>query len=357
MSDNLFDLVPSIPVLRPALNIGCGIDSITGTYHTGRYGESILNGGLTGSQAIQGPPNASKTTITFDFELILLERYRQYLYNHFCTEGSGKYERFNKLAKKYPRMSQIEHGNPLLTKEERRVIITSQTDMWGDIFFSKVEAYAKSRGKEKKKETPFPDGLGGLIKILMPFGVGVDSLTMMNVSTVETNIVGKNKIGDSGGKVQYMHGGLAKKQFIDRIPNVSINGGIIFILTSHVGKEIEMDPYAPKKPKLAHGKRGIKALGVCGTYEYVNGFIMEIHDATILKNDTKNTGVLYPSTDQDRVGDGKDLMEISVKFSRSKGGGSGGMLDLVVSQRDGLQAHLGIFHNLKESCGRYGIEG
>jgi hypothetical protein len=26
---------------------------------------------------------------------------------------------------------------------------------------------------------------------------------------------------------------------------------------------------------VAHGKRGIKALGVCGTYEYVNGFIME----------------------------------------------------------------------------------
>lgn len=351
--------VPSIPVLRPCLNVGAGLDVITGTYHKGRYGESILNGGLSGSQAIQGPPNASKSTILHYFNLIMLERHKRSKYYLFCTEGSSKYERINSLSKRFPSLSVIVHGDPLLEPENVRIIISSQADIYGDEYFQSVKNYAEERIKKKEKKftTPFLDKRGGHIQILSPIQIAIDSLSSFKVSNIEEKIVDKAKIGDSSLNIVDMREGRAKKRLIDSIPFISTNCGLIFTLTAHVGKEFDLDPYAAKAPKLALAKRGIKSLGTSTTYQYINNFILEIWDAKILAHPTKGNGVLYPLVPVDKIGDGVDLFEISTRVSRSKSGQSGGFLDFVVSQRDGLLPHLSLYHMLRESCDAFGFIG
>ena len=54
-----FDLIP----FRPLINVGCLFDIITGVYVRGKYGESILNGGLGMLTGIAGIGNNFKTTI------------------------------------------------------------------------------------------------------------------------------------------------------------------------------------------------------------------------------------------------------------------------------------------------------
>ena len=34
------------PLVKATINVGCGLDIPTGTWHKGKFGENILNGGL-----------------------------------------------------------------------------------------------------------------------------------------------------------------------------------------------------------------------------------------------------------------------------------------------------------------------
>ena len=51
------------PVPRLALNVGGGLDLITGVMMKGKYGEDIIVGGFSNLQGEMGNPNSHKTTI------------------------------------------------------------------------------------------------------------------------------------------------------------------------------------------------------------------------------------------------------------------------------------------------------
>jgi hypothetical protein len=357
MQTHLFNTVPSMPIMRPMFNVGCGIDIVTGTYHTGRYGESILSGGLSASQSVIGPPNANKTTLIAFMNLAVCENIDDYKWNLYDTEISGNYSRIRQLSIPFPKMSQIPHGDPTLDAMEAKVLITSSNDILGDAYFQKVTQFGESRKKlkEVKNDTPFLDGMGGYIKLLKPVGIGIDSLSEFKTSYIEENYTEKNKIGDSGNNMMYARGGIARKQLLQQIPHTAANGGFLFTMTAHVGLEFNMDPKAAKKPGLTHSKRGVQTKGTTGNFDYLNGYIAEIWDATPLNNKEYKTGVLYPKDENDKAEDCVDLVKISVHFSRNKTGQSGGYLDIVVSQRDGIQPHLTLFHACKDED-RFGLE-
>jgi len=358
MSVSSFGNIPRIPNLRPTFNIGAGLDIISGTYHIGGYGESVLNGGLSIISSVAGPGNAFKSTIVEYIILTVAERISNFNVSVYDTEISLTYDRLNQLAKRHTKLSKIVHGDESLPPEQERFRITSSAEVLGDEYFDLILKLAEDKRKAKMPlvTTPFMTAKGDVIKVLPPTGVLIDSLSEFKITAVEENIVDKNKIGESGNNMMFMRQGVAKKQMITQLPITCAQSSMYFALTAHVGDEFVLDGMAPKKHKLTHAKKGSKITGTTKAFEFINTILLEIFDASLLNNKDYNTGVLYPLLDSDKEGGCTDLIKVHLKLTRNKNGPSGASIDLIVSQREGVLSHLSQFHYIKED-NRYGLTG
>lgn len=356
---NLFQGLPQVPSIRPNFNVGAGFDILTGTYHIGARGESLLNGGLSIIVSIAGPGNSFKSTIIDYLNLTVAERIAQYQCTVYDTEGSKSYSRLNQLSLRFPKMSNITHGDELLSPEEIKIKITSSADLLGDLYFDEILNIAeiKKTSKIPLLTTPFVTPLGKQITMLPPTGVCIDSLSEFKITAIEENIVDKHNIGDSGNNMMFMKQGIAKKQMITQLPNVCVQSSMFFTMTAHVGDEFNLGGmFAPKQHKLTHAKKGSKVTGTTKAFEFINTALFEIFDVSLLNNKTYNTGVLYPLLESDKDEDCTDLLKIHLVLTRNKNGPSGASLDLIVSQREGVLPHLGQFHYLKEND-KFGLSG
>lgn len=359
----------STPYMRPYLNVGSIFDIVTGSgdYVFGAHGESIMNGGLAPTLSIAGPPNSFKTVVAKYFDMTAAERYKDYQSITYDSEGSFTWKRLNNLAKRYETLRQTDWSDPNLTDEQRKFFLTSNAEMLGDVFFDHIKEIAdKKRADGKKLEltTPFVDPAGELMKTRVATGVTIDSLSALVVTSIQDNMIDKNEIGSKDLNTVFMRDGLVKKTLINQLPRLSSTnyGNMYFILTAHVGDEFNIDgPYAPTKHKLTHAKKGSKITGTTKAFEFLNAIIYEIQRVKLLQNSTSRTGVKYPLNEQDRHASASDLLEIMIKPTRNKAGGSGLPLYVVVSQREGLLPHLTQLHNMidKDACpyGQWGIEG
>lgn len=356
---NFLNNLPSIPKIRPQFNLGCLFDIPTGVYHLGKYGESILNGGMAGIVSVAGPGNSFKTVISCYMNMIVAERIKSFQCSIYDSEGSLSYDRIKILTHKFPLLNSIDHGSELLESHQVKFLITSSAEMLGDVYFDHIKDVAKVKEKESIKShltTPFLNPKGEIISILPPTGITLDSLSELKVTAQEEKIVNKNSIGDSGNNILYMRQGIAKKQLITQLPNISSKCGLYFTMVAHVGDEFELDAYAPKKHKLTHSKKGSKIIGTTKAFEFINNVLYEIFSVSLLNNKERNTGVLYPILQNDREADCTDLLLVTMKITRNKSGLSGASLPLVISQREGVLPHLTQFHYIKEN-NRYGLEG
>lgn len=355
---SIFQGLVSIPEIRPAFNVGCGLDIPTGTYHLGEFGQSILCAGLSAILSVSGPPNSFKSVIMLHLHLTVADRIEQYVCSIYDSEVSMKYSRLNQLAKKFDNINKVIHGDPNLTPDQIRFMITSAADEFGDIYFEKITDYAKARtkGKTAKLKTPFIDSKGISIDIFSPIGSLIDSLSNFEVTAHVENIIDKNNLGESGNNIYHMKSANAKKLLLMRLPHLTQNGGIYFTMTAHIGNEFNLDPMAPKKHRLSHSKKGSVTTGVTKEFEFINNAIYEIFDASPCNNKEFRTGVLYPILPSDKDEDCTDLMKIHLKLTRNKDGLTGAVVDMIVSQREGVLPHLSAFHNIKEDD-RFGLQG
>lgn len=356
---NLFGTLPSIPKIRPAFNLGAGLDIITGTYYIGTRGESILTSGLSNIVSLAGPGNSFKTVIISYINLKVADRIKQYQFSIYDTEGSLSYGRLNQLSQRHTKMKDIDHGDPDLADSDVRLKITSSSDLLGDVYFDEITKIAKAKRTQKIPllTTPFLQPDGDNIKMMTPTGFMIDSLSEFKVTATEENIVAKNHIGDSGFNMLYMRGGIAKKHLITQLPNMCTNSSLFVTMTAHIGDEFDIGgTMAPKKHKLTHAKKGSKVTGATKAFEFINTVLFEIWDASLLNNKEYQTGVLYPKEACDKDKDCVDLLKIHIRLSRNKGGPSGSRVDLIVSQREGVLEHLSQFHAIKE-WDRFGLIG
>ena len=356
---SLFNNLPSIPSFRPAFNIGGGLDIPCGAYHIGKHGESILNGGLSNIVSLAGPGNSFKTVIMLFINLSVANRINQYKVSLYDTESSLSYDRVNQLSERFANLCDIDHGSDFLSPDELRILITSSADILGDVYFDEILKIASEKRKSKAPllETPFFTPAGKPISLLPPTGSMIDSLSEFKVTANETNIVDKNSLGESGNNILYMRQGIAKKQLITQLPNMCVNSGLYFTMTAHIGDEFDIGGMmAPKKHKLTHAKKGSKITGTTKAFEFINNALYEIFDCGLLNNKEYQTGVLYPVIESDRAPDCTDLLKIHLKLTRNKSGPSGACIDLIVSQREGVLAHLSQFHYIKEED-RFGLVG
>ena len=272
-------------------NIGMMMDIPTGTYFLGKNGESILNGGKPAIMSIAGPKNAGKTILALAIELTVGERIKPYQCSIYDTEVSLLYSRLNQLSGRYERMRNIVHGDENLIPEQVKFIITSSAEILGDVYFKSISDLANMKKKDKNimLTTPLFDSKGQSIKIRVPTGSMIDSLTEFKTTNVEEKMVSKNNVGDSGNNMMWMKQGIAKKQLITQLPNMCANAGMFVTLTAHVGKEFDMDPMAPKEHRLAFQKKGSEYKGVTEAFEFINNIVYEIFDARALQNKVYKT--------------------------------------------------------------------
>ena len=350
-----FTAAPAVKIL---INLGSLLDIPTGFYVRGQYGESILNGGLGTLYSIVGIGNNFKSTL---LHYVMLSAASKIAMAHetsmstYDTEINIHEEHLKRFADRFPNF----HGEDII--QNGTWVITDKTVYYANEWFEILKAYLKSK-KEQAKEltrlTPFLQRDGkSLLPILVPTFSEVDSLSEFETADV-AKIKDDNELGDSGGNTIHMRQGLAKMRFLMEIPALAGSSNHFMLMTAQIGKEIQIAsgpiPQAPVK-KLQYLKNGDKLKGVTDKFTYLMSSCWHAYNGMPLTNATTK-GSEYPRHSDDNTPGDTDLNIVSLRQLRSKSGPSGTVIDIIVSQSEGVLPELTEFHYLK-SRGRYGLSG
>lgn len=337
------------PAIRPRLNLGCLLDIPTGKYHTGKDGESILNGGLAYFTGIGGRGNMFKSTVMHMMFLRIMDRYGAPGLS-YDTETSLTLARLYALAAKMPNIGGVD------LEEEGLLRLTDSTEHLGNDWFELLKQAARERAKEKSNwaTTPFVDKKGEPVRMPRPMVAECDSLSMMPIESIET-IYNKNEIGESGMNVEAMRASAAKSQMLMQVPNLTASTGCFLMVSAHVGDSIQMDPYAPNQKKLSFMKNSIKFKQVPEKFTFLTNNLWLCVNAEVFQN--RNTkGPEFPAHPDDNNPGDTDLQLVTLLNLRAKDGPTGMPLQLVVSQREGVLIGLSELHHLR-SHGKFGMGG
>ena len=350
-----FEQTPDVKIL---INIGALFDIPTGTYISGKYGESILNGGLGSITSIVGIGNNFKTTVLHYQMLSAMSRLIETSDTDaqtYDTELSIHKDRMRALTKQF-------------TQFKDRDIVTE--GLWGltdksiysaNKWFDIVKEYCTSKITNKVKleqETPFRTMDGkALMKVPCITFAEIDSFTEFVTDDV-LKMQNENELGDSGANTMHMRAGLGKSRFLQELPVVVTPAYHFVLMTAQIGKDIPMNsgPMAPPPTKkLQYLKNGDKLKGVTDKFTFLMNASWHAYNAAPFINQGTKCSE-YPSNPDDNNKGDTDLNIVSVRNLRCKSGPTGYVLDLIVSQSEGILPSLTEFHYIKESD-RYGITG
>ena len=354
------DKIVSIPTVAPAFNVGGMLDIPTGTYFFGKYGQSVLNGGLGDSGSIVGVGNSYKSTLVAAIHLTVVERIAQAENINYDTENVHTYHRVMALCKRLPNLSLIDFCDPADTRRNRVMTTSSSTIdfngkiLYGDRFHEQVAKYAREVYAQKKPiwyTTPFREGLKPIL-MRAPTTVSYDSFSKMRFSSIEEGKKDDHKIGDSERNTVSLDEGRLKTQMNNEMPGLSRLGELRITMTAHTDKSVNMEgKYASEKPKLTHGKKDYQIKGVGTAFMQINEWILDIQSSVKLED--KDKCPEYPLDETERNDKCKDLNLITAVITRNKKGASGTVLKMVVSQSEGYLPHVSMYRLLKED--EYGL--
>lgn len=346
------------PRVKILINVGCLLDIPTGTYITGKYGESVLNGGLGPVSGVVGRGNTFKSTLAIYQEFCAFSRIMQSVYTTlgiYDTELNVHETRLEQLAFIFKNLRESDPFNAGL------ITLTDKTMHPGEKWFSLLKVFIENKRKNSKDlaiNLPFLDRDGKtLMSTIVPtFGI-LDSASAFSTSNIE-EMQNKNDIGDSATNTMHMKLGAAKTNMMMSLPSMCVGGAHYMCATGHVGDKIVIasGPTAPPP------KKQLGAMSVDDTIKGVSSqFFFLMHSCwqtlsakPLLDQNTKET--MYPENDTDDAQYDTDLMVVTIKQLRSKSGMSGGAMEIIVSQTLGVLPSLTEFHYIK-SNERFGLEG
>lgn len=339
-------------------NIGAMMDLPTGSYVRGVKGENILNGGFGALVAMVGRPNFFKSTIEHYMTLSAASRiaasgYAPYI-NTYDTEMNIHLDRLLIFSRRFKEFKDIDIIEAGIWK------ITDSTKHLGDEWYRILKDFLKSdKIKNKRqyiKDTPFIDKKGQVIKAMIPTFSEVDSLTKFVTADVE-EISNKNAIGESGGNMIFARASLGKARLLMELPAVCNAASHYTIVTSHVSDISSMGatPNQPPQKKLQHMRQGEKIKGVPDDFLFLTNSLWQATNSTVLMNAAR-TGPEFPRTRETQEESPADLNKVTLKLLRNKSGPSGYVMDILVSQIEGVLPTLSEFFFIKEN-GRFGLEG
>lgn len=338
------------PAFRPAINIGCMLDISTGKYELGKHGEMILNGGLGSLTGIASRPNNFKTALA----VYMLAMTRRAMPGAsamiYDTEGTLNPEaRFSSLSVAFDELKEIDwHA-------DEQFHFTDLSRYTGDEFFKKFRDVLIEKEKAEKdylRTTPFLDMNGNKRKCLYPTMGLIDSFSKFNVAAVQ-EMYAKNAIGSGGLNMDAMANGKAKNQLFNQLPQVCAKSGTYMILTAHVGDIINMELYPTDKRNLSEMKKDTVLKGVSSGFYSLPNNVFDIMSNKVLLNKEKMP--VFPLDNATAIQGDTDLRILEVKNLRGKGGITGLVFNLIVSQTEGMLPALSEFYFCKEAG--WGIGG
>jgi hypothetical protein len=350
-----FDFLPEteqIPAVRRMFNIGALLDIPTGSFLPGRHGESILNAGVGNVTGVVGIGNNFKSTVMLYMMFSAASRFPGARMEIYDTEINVQERRLNQLAQGVPDY----RGRDLV--KDKLIRVTDKSQLYANEWYEKKKDYMKSKVTNSKKITvlsPFLERDGkSLMPILYPTFNAIDSFTEFETDDVAA-MQANNELGDSGANTIFMKQGQSKTRFLQDIPKLIESSNNPMFMTAHIGKVIGMDPRAAPVKKLQHLKNGDVIKGVTDKFLFLTTTCWQCQNAAPFFNDTTR-GPEYPRDSEDNVKGDSDLNILTLNLLRNKNGPSGIMLQLLVSQQEGVLPSLSEFHYIKVND-RYGISG
>lgn len=347
------------PRFVPKFNVGCLLDIPTGYPVKGIKGETITLGGLHHFTGGTGEANSAKTGLAVYQILTTLERYQPSSLTVLDTESTLPVERIIGQARRLcpSRVKSYVDGNGVTQYTLDEIVVTNHSKYKGETFFADFKNYGKNRPKLKGDyiDTPFIDPeTNQVIKILAPDLVFVDSFSQLNVSAME-NMQNATEAGDSKQNMLWMTGGRVKTQILTELPVISEQYGLYYYLTTQIGENKDMDPYAPKRSTLSYLKGNLKIKGAPDAYRYnAHNLWFNFKMRPILNATTKAPE--YPrNSDENEDKGSQDLQEIIIINLRGKSGASGEPMSIMYSQSQGVLDTLSEFHFIKDK--KYGLVG
>ena len=342
--------------VKPMINIGALFDVPTGKYEFGKYGESILNGGLGILTGIVGIGNNFKSTIAHYHGLSAMSKIMtvtESSMSTYDTECNIHEGRLRDLARMFFKDQDI--------IDTQNWVITDSTIYPGNKWYEKFKEFLDTKIQHKKEltfEYPFLDRDGkNCLKGLVPTFGEIDSLTEFTTEDV-LKMQDDNEIGDSGANTLHMRLALAKTRMLMELPHRITPAFHYLICTAHLGKEVQMatGPIpTPSNKKLTYLKNNDKVKGVGDKFFFSLSNLWHSYNATPLINQSTK-GEEYPLfRDDPRVGS-TDLNVVTVRQLRSKSGRTGITLELIISQSEGVLPTLTEFHYIK-NMNRFGLDG
>lgn len=347
--------LPSVPSVKVMIAVGSLFDIPTGSFLDGMHGEKCLNGGLGSLTAIVGMGNSYKSTIIHYMCLTAASRMGEDSFiDTYDTEMNVHLWRLKNLTDMIPTISKTEEN----WIDSKRWTITDSSICSGDVWydsFKQAMMEKKENAKDYTVDTPFRDKLtkDKCVKILFPTFQEIDSLSKFITNDV-IKMQDSNKLGDAGANTVSMRQGLQKARLLDELPSLATGSYTYILMTAHYGERINMDPYSPVLKQLPDMRMNQRIKGVPPNFTYLITTCWQVEKCECLTNNDKT--VLYPKTPEDKATKDKDLNLVTLKKLRSKSGNSGSIINVVLSQTEGVLSSLSEFHHLKTN-GYFGLSG
>lgn len=340
------------------INLGALLDVPTGVIVTGVKGESIINGGLGQITALVGKGNVYKSTIAHYMMLsaadkIAASKETQML--TYDTEVNVNTDRLNDLASKFEHLPE----NPTFTEGKNKWIVVDKASYTANEWCINLNKYIEEKSVDKNSVVKLEAFLDPYTKkpmdTLIPTFAEIDSLTEFEPESTVEMLTGD--LDSSDTNTYAMKQGLFKTKFLGSLPRLAGISNLFVVMTAHIGAKVDMStgPAKFKGPTkdLQYLKGEDKIKGASSKFHFLlhNGWYL--HTASPLVNQTTKKAE-YPKGDGDEQT--TDLNLVRMTQLRGKNGASGFVIELVVSQSEGVLPSLSEFHFIKEN-GRFGLDG
>ena len=341
---------------RPLINVGATIDIPTCSITTGAKGEKIINGGLSSIIGVVGLGNRFKSTILHFFMLRAMDRIedsvKDKIFAHtYDSEDnmSLNLDRFDNLAN---RICEYLPKNPIM---ENIWVVISKSAMsankWiKEILYKLVEDKTKDKDAMIEFECFFDRETNKPLKMLYPTFIEIDSLTEFEPESTMDQL---EKLDLEKTNMLFMQQGLFKSKILKELPRLSNKANIYFLVTAHIGtkKDVGGNIYNKPDKALQYLKQDEIIKGVSDKINFLTTHLWKANSSTLLIHQATKQP-LFPRHKDDIA---TDLNLVKLQQFRSKTGTSGFVLELVVSQSEGVLPSLTEFYYLKQN--KYGFEG
>lgn len=321
----LSDIVVASQVPTISFNTNSLFDLATGTYVPGIDGKWYLSGGLTQHiNAFVGPNGAFKST----FACAMIMRSAN-IYNDSDVIIN---DTENSLDKDKHRA--VSMGEDLTTDDiANRVLWLSGANYTLDATYKLIQDICEKKMAAKKEyliKSPFiDDKTGKALEIWKPTYIFIDSLTELTSDAEDEMLNGSKMKSLSDANTAMMLDGNKKTLFIRAMKTLCMRYGIVFVVTGHFDKIMQMDMYNPTPKDTTFSKQDWKTKGVGSKLKFNASLYVRTSTNPLLDS---NKEPLYG------VGSGpvKDVMEIDIVIERSKTASAGNTLPFVATQSSGV---------------------